>query len=72
MSTASLDHAKRLIEPVCRVAGLPSLIDDFRNELIDHGLLQAIDQHDSAAVYDWLAGAVAQADAAPFLQEAQA
>jgi len=56
--TTGLDHAKRLIEPVCRVAGLPSLIDDFRNELTDHGVLEAIDQHDLAALFNWLTEAV--------------
>ncbi|MBV8753575.1 MAG: hypothetical protein JO309_01705 [Pseudonocardiales bacterium] len=58
MTTTDLDHAKRLIEPVCRVAGLPSLIEDFRNELTNHGVLEAIDQHDSAVLFDWLTEAV--------------
>jgi hypothetical protein len=59
MVTASgLEHAIRLIDAVCQLAGSPSLIDDFRTELRDHGVLRAVEQHDTAVLFDWLAVAV--------------
>jgi hypothetical protein len=58
LTTTGLDHATRLIQAVCRLAGSASLVEDFRAELDDHGLLQAVARHDTAALFDWLAEAV--------------
>jgi len=58
VSASGLEHGTRLIQAVCQLAGSPSLIDDFRIELSDHGVLQAVEQHDTAALFDWLAAAV--------------
>jgi hypothetical protein len=58
LTDTQLAHAKRLIQAVCRLAGSASLVEDFRAELTEHGLLQAIDQHDTATLFDWLAEAV--------------
>ena len=38
-------HALELIYAVCCLAGCPSLIDDFRNELVEDGFLAAIEAH---------------------------
>jgi hypothetical protein len=58
VTTTGLDHATRLIQAVCRLAGSASLVEDFRTELSEHGLVQAVAQHDTAALFDWLAEAV--------------
>ena len=47
-------HALELIHAVCCLAGSPSLIDDFRNELVDAGILDAIKTHDTPKLFDWI------------------
>jgi hypothetical protein len=52
-----LRYAINIVQAVCRLAGSASLIDEFRRELDEHGLLRAVEQHDTAALFDWLAEA---------------
>ena len=47
-------HAVELIHAVCCLAGCPSLIDDFRNELVEDGILAAIEAHDTRKLFDWI------------------
>jgi hypothetical protein len=47
-------HALTLIHAVCCLAGCPSLIDDLRNELVDAGILEAIETHDTPKLFDWI------------------
>jgi hypothetical protein len=47
-------HALELIYAVCCLAGCPSLIDDFRTELVEDGILAAIEQHDTRKLFDWI------------------
>src|SRR6516225_11951658 len=47
-------HALELIHAVCCLAGCPSLIDDFRNELAEDGILAAIEAHDTPKLFDWI------------------
>jgi hypothetical protein len=53
-----LDYAVDMIHAVCRLAGAPSLIDDFQTELRHHGIAEAIDRHDTTTLFDWLAAAL--------------
>jgi hypothetical protein len=53
-STAGLLHATNIIQAVCRLAGSPSFIDDVRADLEDSGVISAVEQHDTATVFDWL------------------
>ena len=44
-------HALELIHAVCCLAGCPSLIDDLRNELVEAGMLDAIETHDTPRLF---------------------
>ena len=56
--TTGLDYAAGIIHAVCRLAGAPSLIDDFRTDLQRRGIVDAVDHHDTATLFDWLAAAL--------------
>ena len=47
-------HALELIHAVCCLAGCPSLIDDFCTELVEDGILAAIEAHDTPKLFDWI------------------
>src|SRR5215468_8839064 len=47
-------HALELIHAVCCLAGSPSLIDDLHNELVEAGILDAIETHDTPKLFDWI------------------
>jgi len=47
-------HALELIHAVCCLAGCPSLIDDLRNDLLEAGILAAIEAHDTPKLFDWI------------------
>jgi hypothetical protein len=49
---AALDHATRLIHRVCCLAGETELIDEIRTD--NAPIRSAIEQHDTAALFDWL------------------
>ena len=46
----------RCVRAVCCLAGSPSYIDDLRDGLRDRGIVRAIENHDTAALFDWLVG----------------
>src|SRR5215469_4904759 len=54
----ALDHAVRIIVPICCLAGAPELIDQIRAELRAEGLSGAIRRRDTAPLFDWLAAAL--------------
>jgi hypothetical protein len=56
--TSAIDHAVRVVHGVCCLAGSASLIDDIRAELRGEGIPIAIQRHDTAALFDWLVGAL--------------
>ncbi len=56
--TSAIDHAVRVVHSVCCLAGSASLIDDIRAELRADGIATAIRRHDTAALFDWLVGAL--------------
>src|ERR1700730_4345065 len=51
---APIDHAKRLILRVCRLAGSISIIDDARASLEADGVREAIRNRNTAILFDWL------------------
>ena len=55
MATApSFARSIRLVRRICRVAGRPNLIDDARVGLARHGVIAAVQRHDTATIFDWL------------------
>src|SRR5450830_1964455 len=47
-------HARSLVRKVCDLAGQVTCIDDLRHDAIDAGLVAAVDDHDTAVIFDWL------------------
>jgi hypothetical protein len=50
-----LDYAVDMMHAVCRLAGSPSFENDLQTELQQHGIVEAIDCHDTPMLFDWLA-----------------
>jgi hypothetical protein len=48
------DYAANLVHSICCQAGVPSYIDDLRADLHDNGVLVAVNDHNSARLFDWL------------------
>jgi hypothetical protein len=53
-----LDYAVDMIHAVCRLAGVPSFVNDLQAELQQHGIVEAIDCRDTPTLFDWLAAAL--------------
>ena len=51
---SALDHAVELIESVCRVAGSRRLLSETSQEFTRRGLLRAIRNSDTGALFGWL------------------
>jgi len=47
-------HARSIIRRVCDVAGQATWIDDLRYAAIETGLVDAVANHDTAGIFDWL------------------
>jgi hypothetical protein len=47
-------YAVNLVHSVCCLAGVPSYVDDLRADLRDNGVLVAVNDHDTARLFDWL------------------
>jgi hypothetical protein len=50
-TNANLAYAVKLAHAVCCLSGSPSYIDDLRDGLHDRGIVQAIRNHDTAALF---------------------
>jgi hypothetical protein len=50
----SFDRSIRLLRRICRIAGAQGLIDDARVGLARHGVIAAVQRHDTPAVFNWL------------------
>ena len=50
----NLAYAVKLIHATCCLSGSPSYIDDVHADLGDRGILRAIKDHDTPALFDWL------------------
>jgi hypothetical protein len=51
---ANLAYAVRRAHAVCCLSGSPSYIQDLREGLSDRGIVSAVKNHDTAALFDWL------------------
>jgi hypothetical protein len=47
-------HARSIVRRVCDIAGQVTWIDDLRYGAIEGGLVAAVANHDTAAIFDWL------------------
>ena len=47
-------HARSIVRRVCDIAGQVTWIDDLRYDAIETGLVAAVEDHDTAAIFDWL------------------
>ena len=47
-------HARSIVRRVCDIAGQVTWIDDLRYDAIEAGLVAAVADHDTAAIFDWL------------------
>ena len=52
---SGLQHTVEIVQAVCRLAGSGSLVDEIRVDLQEDGIITAVEQHDAAAIFDWLA-----------------
>jgi hypothetical protein len=48
----------QLLGSVCQIAGARSLIDDARVGLARHGVIAAVQRHDTPAIFDWMVDAL--------------
>jgi hypothetical protein len=59
MATPSnLGRAVRLVRAICQIAGSQNIVDDSRVGLARHGVIAAVQRHDTAAIFDWLIDAL--------------
>jgi hypothetical protein len=49
-----MKHARSVVRQVCAIAGQVTCIDDLRHDAIDAGLVAAVEDHDTFAIFDWL------------------
>jgi hypothetical protein len=56
--TSDLEYAIGLVSEVCTLSGEPDLIEDIRRSFRKQGLLRAIREHNSDAIYDWMVEAI--------------
>jgi len=49
-------YANKIVHSICCLAGSPAYIDDIRANLGDLGIIRAIRDHDTPALFDWLIG----------------
>lgn len=47
-------YARSLVRKVCDIAGQVTWIDDLWEEALADGLVDAVDGHDTGAIFDWL------------------
>lgn len=53
-TTPSIDRTVRLLGSVCQLAGARTLVDDARVGLARHGVIAAVQRHDTSNIFDWL------------------
>jgi hypothetical protein len=52
--SGNLAHAVQMVHAVCCLAGSPSYVDDIRADLRERGIIRAVRDHDTPALFDWL------------------
>jgi hypothetical protein len=55
---SSIGRSVRLVRRICQIAGARSLIDDSRVGLAGHGVIAAVQRHDTPVIFDWLIDAL--------------
>ena len=55
-ATANLAYAVNLVHATCCLAGSASYLDDVRADLRGGGVIRAVRDHDTPALFDWLVG----------------
>ena len=55
---SSIGWSVRLVRRICQAAGARGLIDDSRVGLARHGVIAAVQRHDTPAIFDWLIDAL--------------
>jgi hypothetical protein len=55
---SNLVYAINLVHAVCCRAGVPSYVDDIRDDLQDCGVIRAVRDHDTPALFGWLVEAL--------------
>jgi hypothetical protein len=53
-----MKHAQSLVCQVCRIAGQRTWVDEVQSDAIGTGLVGAVEDHDTAVIFDWLLHAV--------------
>jgi hypothetical protein len=53
-TNADLDYAVQLVHAICCLAGSASYLDDVRADLRDCGIVRAVRDNDTPALFDWL------------------
>src|SRR5450759_5042195 len=51
-------YAHRIIYTVCCLAGSASFVDDARDNLVNEGVLGAIETHSTPVLFDWMVRAL--------------
>ena len=50
----NLAYAVQMVHATCCLAGSASYLADIREDLRDHGIIRAVRDHDTPALFDWL------------------
>src|SRR4051794_9101983 len=59
LATPTSNHrAIRLLGSICQIAGASNIIDDARVGLARHGVIAAVQRHNTPAIFDWLIDAL--------------
>jgi hypothetical protein len=53
-NNVNLHYAVQVVHTTCCLAGSASYLDDTRADLRECGVIRAIKDHDTAALFDWL------------------
>jgi len=51
---ANLTYAVKVVHSACCLAGSPSFLDDVRGDLRCRGIIRAVQDRDTPALFDWL------------------
>jgi hypothetical protein len=54
IDTRAYNYAVDVVHSVCCLAGVPSYVDDLRTQLRQSGVLEAVRNHDTPRLFDWL------------------
>jgi hypothetical protein len=55
---SSFGRPVRLIRRLCQITGATSIVDDSRVGLARHGVIAAVQRHDTGPIFDWLIDAL--------------